>query len=524
MAPDKFHGQVALVTGGGSGIGRATCLQLAKEGARVVVTSRTLQAAQETLSMLPNSTDHLALQMDVTQQRVVEGVMAAIRERFGKSPTLLVNCAGFFERAPLVEMEESSFCKAIDVNLKGTFLVTQAVTKALLDEDKEEEKEGRGVIVNIASISGKTGFPGASHCAASKGGVVALTKSCAAEMARKGIRINCVLPGIIDTPMARRVDQKEIQKRISVNPLGRAGRPEEVAEVVVFLLSARSSYMVGACVEVTGGSGLHCPWTHSAGAAAVDASMAPSDFTGQVALVTGGGSGIGRATCFQLARDGARVVVTDINVQTARETLSLMPNPEKHLALQMDVTQQSAVQSVITTARDKYGEPPSLLVNAAGILITDPSVDKTGTDVINVNLKGIFLVTQAFTEELLRGNEGAQEEKGVIVNIASIIGKIGHPKNKHYAASKGGVIAYSKSCAAEMARKGIRVNCVLPGLVKTALSKRLSEEQFQAFIDKTPLGRYGKTEEIAEVIVFLLSRRSSFMVGACVEISGGAGM
>ncbi|KAK8394698.1 hypothetical protein O3P69_005880 [Scylla paramamosain] len=252
--------------------------------------------------------------------------------------------------------------------------------------------------------------------------------------------------------------------------------------------------------------------------------MAPNDFTGQVALVTGGGSGIGRATCLQLARDGARVVVTDFNVKTASETLSLMPNPEKHLALQMDVTQQSAVQSVITTARDKYGEPPSLLVNAAGILITDPSVDKTGTDVINVNLKGIFLVTQAFTEELLRGNEGAQEGKGVIVNIASIVGKIGHPDFRYYAASKGGVITYSKSCAAEMARKGIRVNCVLPGLVDTAMTKPLSEELRQSIVDKTPLRRSGKPEEIAEVIVFLLSRRSSFMVGACVEVTGGEGM
>ncbi|MPC82097.1 Estradiol 17-beta-dehydrogenase 8 [Portunus trituberculatus] len=143
-----------------------------------------MQAAQETLSLLPNGTDHLALQMDVTQQRAVEEVMAAIRERFGKPPTLLVNCAGFFERTPVVEMEESSFNTAIDVNLKGTFLMTQAVTKAILADDKEGEKEGRGAIVNIASISGKTGFPGASHCAASKGGVVALTKSCAAEMAR----------------------------------------------------------------------------------------------------------------------------------------------------------------------------------------------------------------------------------------------------------------------------------------------------------------------------------------------------
>ncbi|XP_063878161.1 LOW QUALITY PROTEIN: (3R)-3-hydroxyacyl-CoA dehydrogenase-like [Scylla paramamosain] len=255
--------------------------------------------------------------------------------------------------------------------------------------------------------------------------------------------------------------------------------------------------------------GPHFPWTHSIGAAPLDAPMAPNDFTGQVALVTGGGSGIGRATCLQLARDGARVVVTDFNVKTASETLSLMPNPEKHLALQMDVTQQSAVQSVITTARDKYGEPPSLLVNAAGILITDPSVDKTGTDVINVNLKGIFLVTQAFTEELLRGNEGAQEGKGVIVNIASIVGKIGHPDFRYYAASKGGVITYSKSCAAEMGQVSILAWFIIDNM---------------SIIFDTGSKWLFTRQKIAEVIVFLLSRRSSFMVGACVEVTGGEGM
>ncbi|XP_045119813.1 (3R)-3-hydroxyacyl-CoA dehydrogenase-like [Portunus trituberculatus] len=270
--------------------------------------------------------------------------------------------------------------------------------------------------------------------------------------------------------------------------------------------------------------GLHHLCTHSVRASPEDATMAPNDFTGQVALVTGGGSGIGRATCLLLARDGARVVVTDFNVQTARETHSLMPNPEKHLALQMDVTQQSAVQSVIATVRDKYGEPPSLLVNAAGIMNIDPSFDKTGDVVINVNLKGIFIVTEAFTEELLKGNEGAQEDKGVIVNIASILGKLGHPDFRHYAASKGGVITYSKSCAAHMIRKGIRINCILPGLVDTAMTKPFTEEFRQSICDKTPLPRAGKPEEIAEVVVFLLSWRSSFMVGACVEVTGGDGM
>ncbi|KAG0727490.1 Estradiol 17-beta-dehydrogenase 8 [Chionoecetes opilio] len=190
--------------------------------------------------------------------------------------------------------------------------------------------------------------------------------------------------------------------------------------------------------------------------------MAPDAFNSQVALVTetrrcvpGGGSGMGRATCLQLAQAGARVVVADLSEEAARHTLSLMANPEHHLALQVDVTQQSAVERVIAAARDRYGKPPSLLVNSAGVMRTSPFLDETEARldrVINVNLKGTFLVTQVFIKALLEGERGAVEERGAVVNIASIAAKVCPPLMASYVATKAGVIAFTKSCAAEMAK------------------------------------------------------------------------
>lgn len=251
MSLHDFNGRVALVTGGGSGIGRATCFQLAKSGARVVVTDISLMAAQRTLRLMPGSGRHLALQMDVTQLPAVEGVIAAAREQLGEPPSLLVNSAGITGGAACHIMDEEAFDSVIDVNLKGTFLVSQAFTRALLEEPSIGNC--RGTIVNVSSIEGKAGPPGHCHYTASKGGVNTLTKTCAAELAKKGVRVNAVLPGAINTPLNARLtpeDRKSVNAKI---PLGRFGRAQEVAEVVVFLLSWRSSYMTGACVEVTGG-------------------------------------------------------------------------------------------------------------------------------------------------------------------------------------------------------------------------------------------------------------------------------
>lgn len=254
---------------------------------------------------------------------------------------------------------------------------------------------------------------------------------------------------------------------------------------------------------------------------------APCDFNGQVALVTGGGGGIGCAVCLLLAQEGAHVMVTDINLEAARQTLSKLSSPEKHLALNMDVTQQSSVEGAIAASRDRYGVSPSLLVNSAGIAHISPFLDITRPQLdkmIDVNLKGTFLVTQVVTRALLEEGRGSGEGRGAIVNISSIAAKAGFPDRSHYVATKGGVIAFTKACATEMAKKGIRVNCVLPGYVATPLTEGIDQNILKWYLNKTPLGRPANPAEVAEVIVFLLSRRSSYMVGSCLEVSGGADM
>ncbi|XP_042856403.1 estradiol 17-beta-dehydrogenase 8-like [Penaeus japonicus] len=245
----EFHGKIALVTGGGSGIGRSVCQILARGGARVSVCDINLKAAQETLATLQQPGDHVALQMNVADKASVREALTATQGRLEGTPTLLVNSAGIGRRSTFLEMSEEAFMEVVDVNLKGTFLVSQLVCNAILERDAAKGAS----VVNIASLAGKNGLAMHSQYAATKGGVMAFTKSCAKELAKTGIRVNCVLPGAIRTPMMANVSAEIMNEVLKINALGRSGEPEEVAELIVFLLSEKSSYMVGACVEVTGG-------------------------------------------------------------------------------------------------------------------------------------------------------------------------------------------------------------------------------------------------------------------------------
>ncbi|KAK4320430.1 hypothetical protein Pmani_008704 [Petrolisthes manimaculis] len=242
-------GKIALVTGGGSGIGRACCEVLAREGARVVVADINLQTTQETVSLLPGSQQHMAVGVDVSDKGSVEAAFKSFQKNYGEPPSLLVNSAGIAPMSPFTDTSEEEWMKVIDVNLKGTFLMTQSFTKMLLDGGGEVQ----GSIVNVSSILAKSGLPSLEPYTASKGGVISLTKSCAASLIRKGIRVNCVLPGMITTPMIQPLNEVYQKKVMKIIPQGRAGHPHEVAEAIAFLLSDRSSYMVGSCIEVTGG-------------------------------------------------------------------------------------------------------------------------------------------------------------------------------------------------------------------------------------------------------------------------------
>nr|BAB83840.1 KE6 [Oryzias latipes] len=249
-ASTRLISRLTLVTGGGSGIGRAVCQRLASEGASVVVADINQESADETFSSLPDNLRgqvHMATVVDVSLKDSVKKLVTNIQTRYFQPPSVCVNTAGITQDEFLLNMEEEQFDRVIQVNLKGSFLVTQAVAQALVACGAS-----KGSIITVGSIVGKVGNLGQANYAASKAGVEGLTRTAAKELSRFGIRCNCVLPGFITTPMTDKVPEKVISKITTLVPLGRMGEPAEVADACAFLASDDSRYITGTSIEVTG--------------------------------------------------------------------------------------------------------------------------------------------------------------------------------------------------------------------------------------------------------------------------------
>ncbi|CAN7939568.1 unnamed protein product, partial [Ixodes hexagonus] len=249
----QLSGRLALVTGGASGIGRSVARVLAREGATVIVADKNISGGEETITMLRAVKDcgHRGMYVDVRRSADVGALFREIRSEFpNKTLSLVVNSAGILHKpGPVGTISDAVFDDVIDTNLRGTFLITREAVKSMLAHNVTD-----GAIVNIASIIGKGGFPGVSAYAASKGGVVAFTKSVALELATKGIRVNAILPGLTDTPMIAHYPPEVVKYRVmNAIPMQRIARPVEIAETIVFMLSPKSSYMTGATIEVAGG-------------------------------------------------------------------------------------------------------------------------------------------------------------------------------------------------------------------------------------------------------------------------------
>jgi 3-oxoacyl-[acyl-carrier protein] reductase len=239
---------------------------------------------------------------------------------------------------------------------------------------------------------------------------------------------------------------------------------------------------------------------------------------GKAAVVTGAAQGIGRAIALALAKEGADIVVSDINLEKAKETArELETLGRKTLAIQTNVAQGEDVENLAKTAIDTFGKV-DILVNNAGIARDNLLMrmkDEEWEQVIEVNLKGTFYCTRAFLRPMLK------QKGGRIVNITSIVGVMGNAGQANYSASKAGVIGFTKTMAREVASRNITVNAVAPGFIDTDMTRALSEEVRKNLQNQIPLGRLGTPEDIAEAVSFLVSDAASYITGQILHVNGG---
>jgi NAD(P)-dependent dehydrogenase (short-subunit alcohol dehydrogenase family) len=244
----RLQDRIAVVTGAGSGNGRAMAIGMGREGAHVVIADVNQQGAEMTaqeIAALGRQT--LVLKTDVSQVSDIEAMVKAVTERFGRID-ILVNNAGVIVRQPMLEITEETWDRILDINLKGVFFCTQAVARVMV-------RQGKGKIINIASVVGVRAEPRRLHYNTSKAGVIMLTKSAAVELAPFHVNVNAIGPGLIETPMTHDLigdigQAKYWQENI---PWGRIGKPEDLVGAAIFLASDEADYITGVTIFVDGG-------------------------------------------------------------------------------------------------------------------------------------------------------------------------------------------------------------------------------------------------------------------------------
>ena len=248
----RLAGKVALVTGGGTGIGRAVALAFAREGAKVAVAGRRVEKLQEVVGEIKaKGGEGIAIVCDVARAGDAETAVKQAVERLGLL-NVLVNNAGMVSATTVETIKEEEWDQLMSINLKGPFLMSRAALPAF-------RKAGGGAIVNVGSVLGLVAVKDRAAYCASKGGVTMLTKAMAVDHAQDKIRVNCICPALVETEMVKGVfgagpqGQAMRESRVAAIPIGRIGRPEDVAELAVFLASEESSWLTGAAIPLDGG-------------------------------------------------------------------------------------------------------------------------------------------------------------------------------------------------------------------------------------------------------------------------------
>ena len=242
-----LEGEIALVTGASRGIGQAIALALGEAGAAVAGTATTeAGAAAITETLQTHGCRGVGLVLNVTDQASVDAALKSIGEALGAPPGILVNNAGITRDNLLMRMKDDEWNSIIDTNLTSVYRLSKACLRGMM-------KARRGRIINISSVVGSSGNAGQTNYSAAKAGMIGFTKSLAREVGSRGITVNCVAPGFIDTDMTRALDEAQRNQLLAGIPLGRLGSPREIAAAVLFLASPQAGYITGETIHVNGG-------------------------------------------------------------------------------------------------------------------------------------------------------------------------------------------------------------------------------------------------------------------------------
>ncbi|MFB6300433.1 MAG: SDR family oxidoreductase [Halobacteriales archaeon] len=510
-----------IITGAGRGIGRATAERFAAAGDHDVIA---MVDIHEIVHEAADSIDGgVGYEVDVADQDAVMEAVDDVEERHNVAIDAAVNNAGVSRYFWIEDLEPDEWDRILDVNLKGQYNIARWATPPMY-------RRGEGVLVNISSGAGTRGsVSGGVHYSASKGGVLGLTRGLAKQLAPH-VRVNCVIPGLIQTGIGQRGDDESgdlwtdegVEKMLQLVLLQRYGQPEEVANVIRYLCSDEASYITGGEVNVNGGSHLMPTQDFLMPEQSLKPDGGTETGTGRTAaLVTGGGRGIGKAAAEYFAADPAYDVVAILDIDdVATETAAKL---DGGVGYQVDVADHDAVKEVV--ADIETDADLTAVVNNAGIteyFWIEDLEPESWDRILDVNLKGQYNIARWATPPMYRRGEG------VLVNISSGAGTRGSVSGGvHYSASKGGVLGLTRGLAKQLAPH-VRVNCVIPGAIETTIGQRgddeglFTEEGIEKMRRLTPMQRAGQPEEVGSVIHFLCDNETSFVTGAEVNVNGGS--